>query len=208
MNPHEVIQVPGLTLDNPSLRSLDRLLGKMVTVMTVYSSEAPSRRIEGQFSSEIMEEQFSDIAVYLQYSSILDNPEVVENVIRSIFKACCKINRHYRMLNRIYLFNRSDEKVQLACRNQVSGQALISDKLSQAIKEFEPSESVRTISHLNRIQENTLMVFITNSEGCELSEELKKRYRRATRQAIWAKVGEDSMEIQMGFPELEIPSPE
>ena len=202
MSQTNAILVPGLELDNQSLSSLDRLLGKMVKVMCVYSVDAPSRRIEGQFGSEVMEEQFSDMMVYLQYSSVTDKPETYESIIRGIYKGCCKINRHHRMVNRIYLFNSSDEQIQLACRNQVPGQALISEKLSQAIKEFQPSENVHTISHLNRIQENTLMVFITDSEGCELSEELKKRYRRATRQAIWVKVGEDSMEIRIGFPEI------
>lgn len=199
---NNAILVPGLELDNQSLRSLDRLLRKMVTVMRVYSVDAPSRRIEGQFGSEVMEEQFSDMVIYLQYSSVTAKPEAYESIIRGIYKGCCKVNRHSRMVNRIYLFNSVDDQVHIACRNQVSGQALISEKLSQAIKEFQPSEDVRTISHLNRIQENTLMVFITDAEGGELSEELMKRYRRATRQAIWVKVGEDSMEIQMGFPEI------
>ena len=202
MNQTNAILVPGLELDNQSLRSLERLLGKMVTVMCVYSGDAPSRRIEGQFGSEIMEEQFSDMMVYLQYSSIMDKPETYESIIRGIYKGCCKINRHHRMVNRIFLFNSEDGQVHLACRNQVPGQALISEKLSQAIKEFQPSENVRTISHLNRIQENTLMVFITDSEGCELSEDLMKRYLRASKQAMWVKVGEENMEIQIGFPEL------
>ena len=201
MNPNEIIQVPGLTLDNPSLRSLDRLLGKMVTVMTVYSSEAPSRRIEGQFGSEVMEEQFSDMAVYLQYSSILDNPEVVENIIRSIYKACCKINRHYQMLNRIFLFNTPDGQIKLACRNRLSGQALDPEALSQAISDFVPSEDVRTINQLYRVEQNSLLVFITDSSGCQLSEDILKRKRRVARQSIWIKIGEEGMEIRRGFPE-------
>jgi hypothetical protein len=201
MSQADVILVSGLELDNQSMRSLERLLRKMVKVMCVYSGDAPSRRIEGQFGSEVMEEQFSDMVVYLQYSSITAKPEAYESIIRGIYKGCCNVNRHYQMLNRVYLFNRSDEQIQLACRNQVPGQAFNAEKLSQAIKEFQPSENVQTLAHLNRIEENTLMVFITDSEGCELSEALMKRYRRANKQAIWVKAGEDSMEIQMGFPE-------
>ena len=201
MNPNEIIQVPGLTLDNPSLRSLDRLLGKMVTVMTVYSSEAPSRRIEGQFGSEVMEEQFSDMAVYLQYSSILDNPEVIENIIRSIYKACCKINRHYRMLNRILLFNTPEGQIKLACRNRLSGQVLDPKPLAQAISDFVPSEDVRTMNQLYRVEQNSLLVFITDEAGCQLSEDILKRKLRVARQSIWIKIGEEGMEIRRGFPE-------
>ncbi len=200
MNQSMEFVVPGLVLDSPSMRNLERMLSRMVKVMVGYSAEAPSRRIEGQFGSDIMEEQFSDMSVYLQCSSILEKAETLESIIRGIYKSCCVINRHYSMPNQIYLFNVLDHQIKLASRNMVSYQAYRMDQLAKAIVEFQPAENVRMLSRLNRFEENTLLIFITDSQGCELSEELAKRYRRARDQAIWVKVREESMEIRRGFP--------
>lgn len=201
MNQTAIIKVPGLALDSGSRLGLDRLLRRMVNVMTVYSSEAPSRRIEGQFGGETMEEQFSDMAVYLQYSSVVQKREVVDPIIRKIYMICGEINRHHEIVNRIYLFNTVEEQIKLATRNRQTWQALDPDRLSTAIREFQTSKNIRILPRLDRFEENSLLVFITDWEGCELGEEPLKRLRRAKNQSIWVRIGDESMEIRSGFPE-------
>lgn len=129
MRNNDAVIIPISEFNRTARLSIERILRTMVNVMPIYSDEAPSRRIEGQFGGEIMEEQFSEMFVYIQYSSQLAKSEIVKDIIFKFYNGCYSINKGSGLTNRIFLFNDVNNKIKLASRNLMRSQAFRSEAL-------------------------------------------------------------------------------
>lgn len=171
---------------------LESILRSIVSVRVTYSYEAPSRRIEGQFGGETTEEGFSEINVYLQHSPQLQNFEILKNMISECVYRCKKINRSNDIGYTNFLFNDAENDLKLLNKYLFLRMSDGNEIFQKESANFNASSDVRTINrltlHRKIIDDNALLVFITDNDGCELSNEMKIKYRRVGKQSIWIKI--------------------
>lgn len=183
---------------------LEEILSFMVDIRPVYSNEAISRRIEGQFGAETMKEVFSEINIYLQYTSKVLNYEVLKDIIKQCYSSCKKINAGEPMGISCFLFNNLKSGISLINKNMFLGQSAEKETFLKEISEFSVGSDIRTLNRLaystNLIDESALYIFITDNLGCELSGILKKNNRSISKQSLWILMEDDHIEVKKGIP--------
>ena len=100
---YEILEVHSLT--SQQRLQLRKILTSIVNIRPVYSYDAPSRRLEGQFGGEMMKEAFSEINIYIQYTPALLNHELLNDIISQCYYTCKEINVRESLGIRCYLFN-------------------------------------------------------------------------------------------------------
>lgn len=183
---------------------LEKIIKSVVNIRPVYSYEVQSRRIKGQFGGETMQEVFSEINFYLQYTPTLLNYDVLKDIINQCNYTCKKINAGEPKKIRCYLFNDINNGIRLMNKNVFLRQNDEKESFLKEIREFSVGEDIRTLNRLaystNVADENSLCIFVTDNLGCELSDILKRKNRNIRRQSLWILVNGEHIEVKKGIP--------
>ena len=186
-----------------SRKKIERVLNDIVKPRVVHLNFIRSSRIEDQFGGETIAEEFSALYVFLQYSVAVQRFELIKDIIDFIYFHCCKDNSLDGIVNRIYLFNNINNSIKLSGINQFRRQSCNFAKLEDEILAFEAGENMRIISQfIKNYGENALFIFITDKEGCRLSDDIAKRNRTASKQSLWVRILDEDLDIHKGLPEL------
>lgn len=177
----------------------------IANIMITHSSEAPSRRIVGQYGSEIWQEQFTEIVFYLHCSTGFDQFNEIKEIIDTCINDCQTINRNYLQTIRFYLF---DEKKGLI--KQINAKLFQNGDFSGAnyfeeFSNFIKGINVKPIQNLERqilrVDDNGLVVFITDVNGCDLDV---KKLNDIKHKSIWFKLEAINCEVVQGIPRLKL----
>lgn len=190
---------------NSQLRiQLRKLINSAVNIKPVYSCEAPSRRIEGQFGGEIMKEAFSEINIYIQYTQAVMIYEILKDIISQCYVLCKHINLTIPIGMRCFLFNDINNGIRLINKYAFLRQKDEKETFLKEVREFRVGEDIRTLNRLsnstNFVDKNALCIFITDNLGCELSEILKRKNRSISKQSIWILVESEHIDARKGIP--------
>jgi len=127
--------------------------------------------------------------------------ELLRDIVSRCYYLCKKINAGDSVGFSNYLFNDENNNIKLLDKYLFFRQNGGNETFRKEISEFKIGEDIRVLHKLSNyskvIDENAVLVFITDSKGCELSNELKKKYRRISKQSIWFKIDCYVYEINM-----------
>lgn len=190
---------------------LEKTLSSVVKLKVVYSNDVQSKRIEGQFGGEMLKKAFSEINIYIQYTPTLLNYKILRDIINQCYYSSMRIKSGERLGIRCYMFNDIDYGIMPIDKTVFFKPNHEQDPLIKAIEEFHASGDIRTLNRLtraNNISENTLCLFITDNLGCELSDNVKMKYKRINKQSIWVIVDGEKIDVKKGIPTLNYKSME
>lgn len=193
---------------NESKREIDRILRKIVKSMTVYSDEVPSNRIEGQFGWETTESKFSNIFIYVKYSSqLIKDYEIIKYIILNCHNRSSIISRERALQYIVFLFN--DENNGFATIHsqlRFASNFIEQKNYEDMINNFKANKDNDVLYMLNKgslkITDNSLLVFITDTKGCVLSSELSIKYRKLKNQSLTFYINDETVKIKVGLPEI------
>ena len=188
-------------------RELERVLRSIVKVKSCYSYEVCSHRIEGQFGGEIMEQRFSEMNIYLQNSPMTQNYETIKEIVTKCYILSKKINAGDPIKLRNFLFNDDNDGIKLISNDLFLRQDGDKEAFLKEISNFDAKDNCRILYRLQNnsklIDENAVLIFITDNKGCELSDALKMKYNKIKKQSVWIKINGDDIEIIQGLPSME-----
>lgn len=182
---------------------LEKMLNSVVNVLFVHSYDVQSRRIEGQFGGEIIKKGFSEIYIYIQYNQSFIFDEVLKDIVRQCYSACKKISAGMALKLKCYLFTDINEGIVPINYNLFFGQKDDRQAFLNAVGVFQVGGDIRKLNRLSNssiISENAVCIFITDKLGCELSDNVKMKYKKIAKQSVMILIDGEDIEIEKGLP--------
>lgn len=151
-----------------------------------------------------MNEVFSEIYIYIQYTPMLLNYEILKDIINQCYYICKKVNAGEPIEIKCYLFNDTNNAIRLINKNVFFRQKYETETFLKEIRAFRVGEDIRTLNRLsystNLSDENSLYIYITDNMGFELSDILKTKNRSISKQSLWNLVESEHIEARKGIP--------